>query len=66
MSANIKMEKILKTKSDLEKKMVTEGLTKRERSLLSETKKRLNEAPIDYEGPERMEPGIERKITQSY
>jgi hypothetical protein len=24
---------------------------------------RLNEAPIDYEGPERMEPGIERKIT---
>jgi hypothetical protein len=23
----------------------------------------LNEAPIDYEGPERMEPGIERKIT---
>jgi hypothetical protein len=24
---------------------------------------KLNEAPIDYEGPERMEPGIERKIT---
>ena len=24
----------------------------------------VNEAPIDYEGPERMEPGIERQITQ--
>ena len=26
-------------------------------------KRVLNEAPIDYEGPERMNPNIERKIT---
>lgn len=63
MSLNAKMEKILKTKTILEKKLVSEGLTKKERSLLRESKKMLNEAPIDYEGPERMEPGIERKIT---
>ena len=63
MSLNAKMEKVLKTKSNLEKKLVSEGLTKKERSLLNETKKILKEAPIDYEGPERMEPGIERKIT---
>jgi len=41
---------------DLNKKLHTEGLTKKEFL-------RLVEAPIDYEGPERMEPGIERKIT---
>jgi hypothetical protein len=63
MSLNVKMENILKTKSLLEKKLIKEGLTKKERELLNSTKKRLNEAPIDYEGPERMEPGIERKIT---
>jgi hypothetical protein len=32
--------------------------------MLNEINRRLNEAPIDYEGPERMEPGIERKIIQ--
>ena len=63
MSLNVKMENILKTKSLLEKKLIKEGLTKKERELLNSAKKRLNEAPIDYEGPERMEPGIERKIT---
>ena len=47
----------------LEKKLVTEGLTKKEHSVLREYKEKLFEAPIDYEGPERMEPGIERKIT---
>jgi hypothetical protein len=47
----------------LEKKLVTEGLTRREHSVLREYKEKLSEAPIDYEGPERMEPGIERKIT---
>ena len=41
---------------DLNKKLRTEGLTKKEFL-------RLVEAPIDYDGPERMEPGIERKIT---
>lgn len=63
MSLNIKMEKSLKLKKDLQKKLVNEGLTKKEYTLLSEVKKSLKEAPIDYEGPERMEPGIERKIT---
>lgn len=63
MSLNIKMEKSLRLKKDLQKKLVNEGLTKKEYTLLSEVKKSLKEAPIDYEGPERMEPGIERKIT---
>jgi hypothetical protein len=63
MSVNNKIEKILRLKNNLQKKLVNEGLTKKEYSLLSEMKKTLREAPIDYEGPERMEPGIERKIT---
>ena len=63
MSLNLKMEKILKAKRQLEKKSLSEGLTNKERSLLTEIKSSLREAPIDYEGPERMEPGIERKIT---
>jgi len=42
---------------------MSEGLSSKERSLLNEIKSSLKEAPIDYEGPERMEPGIERKIT---
>ena len=41
---------------DLKKRLYTEGVSKKE--LI-----KLMEAPIDYEGPERMEPGIERKIT---
>jgi hypothetical protein len=41
---------------DLKSRLYTEGISKKE--FLS-----LTEAPIDYEGPERMEPGIERKIT---
>jgi hypothetical protein len=40
----------------LKKRLYNEGISKKE--FLS-----LTEAPIDYEGPERMEPGIERKIT---
>ena len=40
----------------LNKKLYTEGISKREFM-------KLMEAPIDYEGPERMEPGIERQIT---
>ena len=49
--------------SKLENKLVNEGLTKKELSILREYKDEMSEAPIDYEGPERMEPGIERKIT---
>ena len=61
MALNKKMENKLKIKGQLERKLVREGLTKSENALL---KKLISEAPIDYEGPERMEPGIERKITQ--
>jgi len=42
---------------------MTEGLTRKENDLLKTIKRVLNEAPIDYEGPERMDPNIERKIT---
>jgi len=42
---------------------MTEGLTRKENDLLKTIKRALNEAPIDYEGPERMDPNIERKIT---
>ena len=64
MSANLKMEKILKVKSDLDKKLVNEGLTDNQKTMLNEINRRLNEAPVSYEGPERMEPGIERQINQ--
>jgi|SanBayMetagenome_1026888.scaffolds.fasta_scaffold00487_11 hypothetical protein len=63
MSLNIKMEEILKAKTKLERKLSEGTITKNEHSLLKEIKSSLVEAPIDYEGPERMEPGIERKIT---
>ena len=41
---------------NLKRRLYTEGVTKKE--LL-----RLMEAPIDYEGPERMAGDVERKIT---
>jgi hypothetical protein len=64
MSVNIKMEKAITAKKILEKKLVNEGLTNKERLILNEIKTRLKEAPVSYDGPERMEPGIERKINQ--
>ena len=64
MSVNLKMEKILQVKSDLDKKLVNEGLTNNQQTMLNEINRRLNEAPVSYDGPERMEPGIERKINQ--
>jgi len=64
MSVNLKMEKILKVKSDLDKKLVNEGLTNNQQIMLKEINRRLNEAPVSYDGPERMEPGIERQINQ--
>ena len=64
MSLNIKMEKILRAKTSLEKKLLREGLTYKEKSLLSEIKKTISEAPIDYEGPERMGQDVERQILQ--
>jgi hypothetical protein len=47
----------------LRAKLVLEGLNDLEMTRLASINSKLNEAPIDYEGPERMEPGIERKIT---
>jgi hypothetical protein len=47
----------------LRAKLVLEGLNNFEMNRLASISTRLNEAPIDYEGPERMERGIERKIT---
>ena len=64
MSVNLKMEKILKIKSDLDKKLVNEGLSDNQQKMLNEINRRLNEAPVSYEGPERMHPNIERKINQ--
>ena len=63
MSLNIQMENIIKNKTKLEKKLINEGLSKNEKIKLNNLKKKLNEAPIDYEGPERMSPNIERQIT---
>jgi hypothetical protein len=50
------LELNLNNMKDLHKKLYTEGISKKDFL-------KLTEAPIDYEGPERMEPGIERKIT---
>jgi hypothetical protein len=50
------LESILNNMKDIRKKLYTEGVSKKEFI-------KLMEAPIDYSGPERMEPGIERKIT---
>ena len=52
-----------KEREHLRTKLVLEGLNNVEMNRLASISTRLNEAPIDYEGPERMEPGIERKIT---
>jgi hypothetical protein len=52
-----------KEREDLRVKLVLEGLNNVEMNRLASISTKLNEAPIDYEGPERMEPGIERKIT---
>jgi len=64
MSANLRMEKILQVKNNLDKKLVSEGLTSNQQTMLNEINRRLNEAPVSYDGPERMEPGIERQINQ--
>ena len=52
-----------KEREHLRVKLVLEGLNNLEMNRLASISNKLNEAPIDYEGPERMEPGIERKIT---
>jgi hypothetical protein len=64
MSLNGNMEKLNKAKRVLENKLMTEGLTKSEKTILDNVNKRINEAPIDYSevGGARMEPGRQRKF----
>ena len=57
------MKHLTEQRDHLRAKLVLEGLTEKEMNRLAQINSKLNEAPIDYEGPERMEPGIERKIT---
>jgi hypothetical protein len=59
-----KMNKILETKHILERRLVREGLTYRQQNMLNEINKTLSEAPVDYDGPERMGRDIEDKINQ--
>ena len=58
------MKNLIEQRDHLRAKLVMEGLTEKEMDRLASINSKLNEAPIDYEGPERMEPGIERKITR--
>jgi hypothetical protein len=64
MKLNGNMEKLNKAKRVLENKLMTEGLTKSEKTILDNVNKRINEAPIDYSevGGARMEPGRQRKF----
>jgi len=64
MSLNNKVEKILKIKNTLEKKMMNEGLTKSEKTILDKVRVKLTEAPIDYTGAggARMSPCLQSKI----
>jgi hypothetical protein len=57
------MKNLIEEREHLRAKLVLEGLSNLEMTRLAVINNKLNEAPIDYEGPERMEPGIERKIT---
>ena len=57
------MKNIKQIKSQLQKKMISEGLSKSEQKLMKEINKNLlKEAPISYEGPERMNPSLQSKI----
>lgn len=64
MSLNPKMEDIKVVKNYLDNKLINEGLTKREKTLLDNIKSQINEAPIDYSnvGGSRMERGTQSKI----
>ena len=64
MSLNIDMEKKIKESQGLKRTLVNESLTKKERDVINSVKKMISEAPIDYEGPERMDPNIENTITK--
>jgi hypothetical protein len=64
MSLNNKVEKILKIKNTLEKKLMNEGLTRSEKTILDKVRIQLVEAPIDYTGAggARMSQQLQSKI----
>ena len=64
MSLNNKVEKILKIKNTLEKKLMNEGLTKSEKTILDKVRTQLVESPIDYTGAggARMSQQLQSKI----
>ena len=62
MSLNENMEKFLKVKKTLERKLMREGLTKREKVLLEQVNSEIAEAPITYDDGARMEPGRQSKF----
>lgn len=64
MSLNNKVEKILKIKNTLERKLMNEGLTKSEKTILDKVRIQLVEAPIDYTGAggARMSQQLQSKI----
>ena len=62
MSLNENMEKFLKVKKTLERKLMREGLTKREKVLLEQVNSEIAEAPITYDDGARMEPSRQSKF----
>lgn len=64
MSLNNKLEKILRVKNTLERKLMNEGLTKSEKGILDKVRIQLAEAPIDYTGAggARMSQQLQSKI----
>jgi hypothetical protein len=64
MSLNNKVEKILKIKNTLERKLMNEGLTRSEKTILDKVRIQLVEAPIDYTGAggARMSRDLQSKI----
>jgi hypothetical protein len=57
------MKNLIEEREHLRAKLVLEGLSNLEMTRLATINTKLNEAPIDYEGPERMAGDVERKIT---
>ena len=57
------MKNLIEEREHLRAKLVLDGLSNLEMTRLAVINTKLNEAPIDYEGPERMAGDVERKIT---
>jgi len=54
---------LINEREHLRAKLVLDGLNNVEMNRLASISTKLNEAPVDYEGPERMAGDVERKIT---